>query len=63
MARVRITADVDEALRRRVKIAAVSSDRSVSEWVESAVRRELEREERGPALTAEDEGSTWERAS
>ena len=40
--RVRITADAE--LRRRVKIAAVRTDRSVSEWIEGAVRRELERE-------------------
>lgn len=45
MARVRLTADVDPDLRRRVKVAAASSERSVSEWVEEAVRRELEREE------------------
>ncbi len=63
MARVRITADVDEALRRRVKIAAVSSDRSVSEWVEAAVRRELEREEREPPLDAAEPAAGWERAS
>lgn len=46
MARVRLMADVDPELRRRVKVAAASSDRSVSEWVEEAVRRELEREAR-----------------
>lgn len=45
MARVRIVADVDPELRRRVKVAAASGDRSVSEWIEEAVRRELEREE------------------
>lgn len=45
MARVRLTADVEPELRRRVKIAAVNRDSSVSEWIEEAVRRELEREE------------------
>ncbi len=34
MARVRLTADVEPELRRQVKIAAASSDKSVSEWVE-----------------------------
>ena len=45
MARVRLSADVDPELRRRVRIAAASTDRSVSDWIEGAVRRELEREE------------------
>lgn len=45
MSRVRLTADVEPELRRRVKIAAVREDRSVSEWVANAIRRELEREE------------------
>jgi predicted transcriptional regulator len=45
MSRVRLSADVDAELRRRVRIAAASSDRSVSEWIEAAVRHELEREE------------------
>jgi len=44
MVRVRLSADVDAELRRRVRIAAASSDRTVSEWIEGAVRRELERE-------------------
>lgn len=43
--RVRIAADVDAGLRRRVKVAAASTDRSVSEWIEGAVRNELERSE------------------
>lgn len=45
MARVRLSADVDSELWRRVKLAAVSSDKSVSEWIKEAVRCELEREE------------------
>lgn len=45
MSRVRLSADVDAELRRQVRIAAASSDRSVSEWIEAAVRHELEREE------------------
>jgi predicted transcriptional regulator len=45
MSRVRLSADVDAELRRRVRIAAASSDRSVGEWIEAAVRHELEREE------------------
>lgn len=45
VARVRLMADVDADLRRQVKVAAVSSDRSVSEFVEEAVKRELERQE------------------
>ena len=46
MTRVRLTADVAPELRRRVKVAAASVDRSVSEWIEGAVRRELEAQER-----------------
>ena len=50
MSRVRLTADVEPELRRRVKIAAVREDRSVSEWVANAIRRELARgeQERDP---------------
>lgn len=44
MARVRLTADVDPDVRRRVRIAAIERDTSVSDWVEQAVIRELERE-------------------
>lgn len=50
--RVRITADVDAELRRRVKIAAVRADRSVSGWVEEALTRELEREARETAAVS-----------
>lgn len=42
MARVRLTADVEPELRRQVKIAAASSDKSVSQWVEDTIRREIE---------------------
>lgn len=48
MSRVRIAADVDADLQRRVKVAAASSDRTVSEWVEAAIRRELERSDDEP---------------
>jgi len=44
MVRVRLIADVEPELKRQVKIAAVSRDSSVSQFVEQAVRRELERE-------------------
>lgn len=44
MSRVRLIAEVEPELRRRVKVAAVNRETSVSEWVEDAVRRELERE-------------------
>ena len=36
--------DVAPELRRRVKVAAASKDRSVKEWIEDVIRRELERE-------------------
>jgi hypothetical protein len=49
MARVRLTADVEAETRRRVKIAAIRSDVSVSEWIERAVLHELEREPDGTA--------------
>lgn len=45
MSRVRLSADVDAELRRRVRVAAANSDRSVGEWIEAAIRRELELEE------------------
>jgi hypothetical protein len=45
MDRVRLSADVEPELRRRVRIAAAKSDRKVSEWIAEAVRRELDREE------------------
>ena len=44
MTRVRLSVDVDPDLRRHVKIAAASKDQSVKEWLEDAIRRELERE-------------------
>lgn len=53
MARVRLMADVDPELRRRVKVAAASSDRTVSEWIEEAVRRELEHGEEREYYPAE----------
>jgi hypothetical protein len=42
-ARVRLTADVDPEVKKRVRIAAIESETSVSEWIERAVVRELER--------------------
>lgn len=53
--RVRIAADVDAGLRRRVKVAAASTDRSVSEWIEGAVRNELERSEEAEYYPSEGE--------
>jgi hypothetical protein len=41
MTRARITADVDPDLRRRVKIAAVESDQTLSQWIEEALRDKL----------------------
>jgi len=45
MERVRLSADVEPELRRRVRVAAAKSDLKVSDWIAEAVRRELEREE------------------
>ena len=42
--RVRLTADVDPEVKKRVKVAAVESETTVSEWVERAVVKALERE-------------------
>lgn len=42
---MRLTADVDPDVKKRVKLAAVESESSASEWVERAVVRELERNE------------------
>lgn len=49
MARVRLAADVDADLRRRVKVAAASGDKTVGEWIEEAVLAALEREARAEA--------------
>jgi len=43
--RVRLSADVEPELRRRVRVAAAASDRKVSDWISEAVKRELDREE------------------
>lgn len=55
MARVRLTADVEPELRRQVKVAAASSDKSVSEWVEEAVQDALDLEH--DHLTSPQQGS------
>lgn len=44
---------LDPELRRRIEIAASRSDTSVDEWIERAVRHELDRQEHGETL-AED---------
>lgn len=54
MERVRLSADVDPELRRQVKVAAAMADRSISDWVEHAVRRELEQES-SPATDSGDD--------
>ena len=41
---VKISFEVEPELRRRVKMAAVSRDQSVKDWIQHAIRRELERE-------------------
>ncbi len=43
--RVRLTADVDPDVKKRVKLAAVESDLTVSQWVEEALRERLEQAE------------------
>ena len=59
MVRVRLSADVEPELRRRVKIAAATQELKVSDWIEQAVRRELERQEVEPTLdAAQDEART-----
>jgi hypothetical protein len=47
--RVRLTADVDPEVRRQVRIAAASEDKSISEWVEQALRDRLGQPEPGEA--------------
>lgn len=39
----RLSVDVDPELRRRVRVAAASKDRSVKEWLEDVLERELKR--------------------
>lgn len=41
--RVRLSVDVEPEIRRRVKVAAAGRDQSVREWIEGAIRHELER--------------------
>lgn len=55
MERVRLSADVEPELRRRVRVAAAASDRKVSDWIAEAVKRELEREEAEAKSRAEAE--------
>ena len=45
-ARVRLTADVDPEVKKQVRIAAIQSESTVSDWVERAVVRALEQEAR-----------------
>lgn len=46
MKRVRLTVDVEPELRRRIRIAAASSDESIREWLQRAILHELDE---GPA--------------
>lgn len=41
---VKISFEVEPELRRRVKMAAVSRDQSVKDWIHQAILRELDRE-------------------
>lgn len=45
MARVRLSVDIELAMRRRVRIAAASKDQSVKDWIEGVLEEALEREE------------------
>lgn len=45
MARVRLSVDIYAALKKRIKLAAVSSDQSVRAWIEQALTGALERQE------------------
>lgn len=49
-ARVRLTADVDPELKKRVRIAAIESETSLSEWVEQALRDTLQQRQQLPGL-------------
>ena len=44
MSRMQLTADVEAELWQRVKVAAGDEDKSLSEWIEEAIRHELERD-------------------
>ena len=52
---VKISFEVEPELRRRVKMAAVSRDQSVKDWIQHAILRELEDSE-GTELTMPTEG-------
>ena len=52
---VKISFEVEPELRRRVKIAAVSRDQSVKDWIQHAILRELEDSE-GVELAVPPEG-------
>ncbi len=45
MARVRLSVDIDADLKKRIKLAAVSSDQSVKAWIEQALSEALARQE------------------
>ena len=42
MARVKLAAEIDAELRHKIEIAAANSDKTVGEWIERALARELE---------------------
>jgi len=52
-ARVRLTADVDPEVKKRVKLAAVESDQTVSQWIEQVIRDRLQWPEPGAATDTE----------
>jgi predicted transcriptional regulator len=45
MARVRLSVDIDEELKKRIKLAAINNDQSIKSWIEQALSEALEREE------------------
>lgn len=59
---VKISFEVEPELRRRVKMAAVSRDQSVKDWIRRAILRELEDSEGAelimPAEGVKPRGST-----
>jgi hypothetical protein len=44
MARARLSVDIDADLKKRIKLAAVSNDQSVREWIEQTLTEVLDRQ-------------------
>lgn len=51
--KVKLSVELDPELRRRVKLAAVSQDQSIRDWVVNAIQHELDRSAETQLITPE----------